>query len=256
MSVAVFAGVALGFRGRMVLSGIDLTLRQGEFVGLLGPNGAGKTTLLRSLFGLVRPGAGQILVEGTRARPGHAAVGYLPQTRAEPLPAITGRDLLAASLHGARWGVPRLSGADRAEIDRVLADVGASDLAARPITALSGGERQRVLIAQSLLGRPRLLLLDEPLAGLDPTHQHGVVSLLRRLQQERGLTVLCSAHDLNVLLPAVDRVLYLGGGRAALGAVDEVVTDEVLSSLYGAPMRVVRAEGQVFVARVREGVLF
>lgn len=257
MIAASFAGVSLGFRGRTVLSGIDLTLRRGEFVGLLGPNGAGKTTLLRALLGLVRPAAGDIQVDGARARPGHEAVGYLPQTRAEPLPAVTGRDLLAASVNGARWGLPALRGGDRAAIDRALADVDATALADRPITALSGGERQRVLIAQALLGQPRLLLLDEPLAGLDPTHQQSVVALLRRLQRSRGLTVLCSAHDLNVLLPAVDRVLYLGGRRAALGAVDEVVTEPVLSALYGAPMRVVRAEGQVFVfPDIKESVLF
>ena len=128
-----------------------------------------------------------------------------------------------------------------------LGAVDAVSLADRPIGALSGGERQRVLVAQALLGQPRLLLLDEPLASLDPRNQAAVVRMLRGLQQRLGLTVLCSAHDLNVLLPAVDRVLYVGAGQAVLGAVDEVVTAPVLSRLYGGPIDVVRAEGRVFV---------
>ena len=110
-----------------------------------------------------------------------------------------------------------------------------------------GGERQRLLLAQALIGRPRLLLLDEPLISLDPHHQHAVVALARSLQAELGLTVLFSAHDLNPLLGALDRVLYLGHGQAALGTVDEVVTGPVLSRLYGSRIDVVRLGGRIFV---------
>ena len=249
MNAATLQGVSLGFANRPVLTGIDLTLRHREFIGVLGPNGSGKTTLMRALLGLVRPTTGSIEVLGTPAQPGHEHVGYLPQTRAEPWPAIRGRDLLAASLHGTRWGASRTSTATSHEIDRVLHAVGATALANRPITALSGGERQRVLIAQSLLGEPRLLLLDEPLSGLDPAHQSSVVALLRDLQQSLGLTVLCSAHDLNMLLPVMDRVLFLAGGHAALGTPDEVVTEPVLSRLYGAPMKVIKTGHHLFVVQ-------
>jgi zinc/manganese transport system ATP-binding protein len=133
-----------------------------------------------------------------------------------------------------------------------LQAVDAAGLAARPIASLSGGERQRVLIAQALLGQPKLLLLDEPLASLDPLNQQTVVQLLRDLQSRLGLTVLCSAHDLNVLLPVIDRVLYLGAGHAALGRVDDVVTAPTLSRLYGGPIDVVRAGGRIFVVPGRE----
>ncbi len=251
MNAILLRGVTLGYRGRDILSRIDLTLRQGEFVGLFGANGAGKTTLLRAILGLVAPVCGTIEVLDRQAaaqgRQAGAAIGYLPQTRAAAWPRVRGWDLLAASLHGTRWGLPHLTTDDRAAIDRVLAEIGAADLAARPIGELSGGERQRVLIAQALLGAPRILLLDEPLAGLDPRAQRDIVDLLAQLQRRHGLTVLCSAHDLNVLAGAMDRVLYLGNGQAALGTAEEVLTGPVLTRLYGAPIEVLRASGRVFV---------
>jgi zinc/manganese transport system ATP-binding protein len=247
MNAVTLQNVSLGFPGRAVLAGVDLALHEGEFVGLLGPNGAGKTTLLRALLGLHRPTAGTIDIFGTPAKPGHAAIGYLPQSAGDTQPRITGRDILSASFNGAAWGFPYAGRAGRAAIDEALNAAGAAALASRPIADLSGGERQRVLIAQALLGRPRLLLLDEPLAGLDPLNQQSVVHMLRDLQRRLGLTVLCSAHDLNVVLPAIDRVLYLGAGHAALGTVGDVVTPPSLSRLYGGPIDVIHAAGRIFV---------
>ncbi len=248
MNAVSVRGVSLGYPGRPVLSGIDLSLVQGEFVGLFGANGAGKTTLLRALLGLIRPETGTVEVLGAPAHPGQDGVGYLPQTRDGALPPVRGLDVLAASIRGRRFGLPILRAADRDAMAWALAQVDAAALAARPLAQLSGGERQRVLIAQALLGNPRLLLLDEPLAGLDPRHQHDVVHLLRAVQARLGLTVLCSAHDVNVLLPVMDRVLYLGGGNAALGTVADVVTGPVLTRLYGAPIEVLHAAGRIFVS--------
>ncbi len=125
--------------------------------------------------------------------------------------------------------------------------VGGAALARRPLTSLSGGERQRLLLAQALVGKPKLLLLDEPLISLDPHQQHVVVDLVHRLSRDLGLTVLFTAHELNRLLDAIDRVLYLGNREAALGTVDEVVTPAILSRLYGAPVEVVRVNGHIFV---------
>lgn len=251
-AAARLAGVTLAQGGREVLSGVDLALPPGAFIGLLGPNGAGKTTLLRALLGLLPPASGTIEVLGAPARAGRADIGYLPQTRPGAIQAVTGEDLLAASIGGASWGLPRLAGraASRAEIGWALAQTDAAGLARRPITALSGGERQRVLIAQALLFRPRLLLLDEPLAGLDPRHQAELVRLLADLRRRLGVTILMSAHELDVLLPELDQVLYLAGGRAALGPVDQVITAPVLSALYGAPMRVIRVDGAILVGAV------
>jgi zinc/manganese transport system ATP-binding protein len=240
--------LTLSLDGRRILDDISLTIAEGEFIGVLGPNGSGKTTLLRALLGLLAPNSGMIEVLGGAARRSRETIGYLPQVRsALPQVALTGRDLLNASIAGHRWGLPLVSDAERREIDRALKVVGAEFLARRALTDMSGGERQRLLIAQALVGSPRLLLLDEPLIGLDPHQQRVVVDLVRDLSRDLGLTVLFTAHELNQLLRAVDRVLYLGEGHAALGTVDEVIRPEVLSPLYGAPIDVLRADGHIFV---------
>ena len=177
-----------------------------------------------------------------------ADIGYLPQVRTVlPDLALCGLDFIASSLNGERWGVPSLSRADRLMIDETLALVGARDLARRPLSAMSGGERQRLLLAQALIGKPQLLLLDEPLISLDARHQEVAIAVVRKVAQERGITVLFSAHELNQLLGTLDRVLYLGNGQAELGTVDEVITAPALSRLYGTDIQVVRTQGHIFV---------
>ncbi len=241
-------GVTLAPGGRTVLDRVTLAVPAGRFVGVLGPNGAGKTTLFRAILGLLRPAAGSIRVLGAPASPGGASIGYVPQVRTQPAGArLRGWDFVAGAAGGARWGLPRLGVAGRAAVLDALDRVDARALADRPLLSLSGGERQRLLLAQALLDHPRLLLLDEPMAGLDPRHAAGVVALARQVGQELGITVLFSAHELNPLLGALDEVLYLARGAATIGPVDEVVTTPVLSRLYGAPIEVVRAAGQVFV---------
>ena len=248
MNTVELAGVTLGFHGRRVLHGVSLSIGPGEFVGVLGPNGAGKTTLLRAILGLVRPQSGSVRVLDRPATRGNPRVGYMPQTRSAVAGLrVLGQDFVASAAGGERWGSPWLGRAARREVAWALDMVDGTALARCPLAELSGGERQRLLLAQALLGRPQLLLLDEPLISLDPRHQHGVVALVQRLQRELGMTVLFSAHELNPLLGAMDRVLYLGSGRAAIGPVDEVVTGPVLSRLYGTEIEVVRAGGRIFV---------
>ncbi len=241
-------GVTLSVRGQTVLKDISLTVAEGEFVGVLGANGAGKTTLFRAILGLHGVDAGAIRVFGNPLNRGNPTIGYLPQVRAQlPTVPLAGRDFLAVSIAGNRYGLPIVSAEAARDIDRVLEIVHAEALARRPLSEMSGGERQRLLVAQALLGKPRLLLLDEPLIGLDPHQQHVVVTLVRDLARTLKLTVLFSAHELSQLLGAIDRVLYLGRGHAALGTVDEVIRPEVLSPLYGAPIEVIRAGGHIFV---------
>jgi zinc/manganese transport system ATP-binding protein len=240
------ATISLG--GRAILSRVSLAIESGEFIGVLGPNGSGKTTLLRATLGLVRPDSGSIRVLGKPARRGNPAVGYMPQARRNVgALRLSGWDFVASAANGHKWGLPGARAAGRREIDWALALVGAAELARRPLAETSGGERQRLLLAQALLGRPRLLLLDEPLISLDPHHQRVVVELVRELQKELGVTVLFSAHEINPLLVALDRVLYLGSGQAALGRVEEVITGPVLSRLYGSEIEVLRIGNRIFV---------
>src|SRR5579863_383976 len=248
MSAILFRDVALALGGRVILADVSLDIAAGDFVAVLGPNGSGKTTLMRAVLGLVPPGRGTIEVLGRPATRGNPAIGYMPQVRAgAPALRLSGWDFVASVVNGHRLGLPIAGQAARAEIARALDLVAARELARRPLADLSGGERQRLLLAQALIGKPRLLLLDEPLISLDPHREREVVDLVKRLQIELGITVLFSAHELNPLLGAIDRVLYLGNGQAALGTVDEVITGPVLSRLYGAEIEVVRVQGRIFV---------
>jgi zinc/manganese transport system ATP-binding protein len=240
------ATIAIG--SRMVLADASFAIEPGEFIGVLGPNGAGKTTLMRSILGLLPPSAGSIHVFGRPPECGDRTIGYLPQLRTVlPDLRVRGLDFIGASLHGERWGIPRLSHQDRHMIEATLDSVGAHELATRPLSEMSGGERQRLLLAQALIGNPKLLLLDEPLISLDARHQEVAIKVVKKVCRDRGITVLFSAHELNQLLGAIDRVLYLGNGQAVLGNVDEVVTAPVLSRLYGTEIEVVRAAGHIFV---------
>ncbi len=240
--------VTLTLGDRTVLAHASLAIRAGEFIGVLGPNGAGKTTLMRAILGLLPPSAGTIRVFGSAPHRGNPQIGYLPQVRTVlPDLRVRGLDFIGASLHGDRWGLPSLTRRDRAMIEETLESVGARDLANRPLSAMSGGERQRLLLAQALIGQPKLLLLDEPLISLDARHQEVAIDVVRKVSRERGITVLFSAHELNQLLGTLDRVLYLGNSQAVLGTVDEVITEPVLSRLYGTDIEVVRAAGHIFV---------
>ena len=248
MKAVEFAGVTLALSGRIILGQVNLAIEPGEFVGVLGPNGAGKTTLMRAILGLVPPARGTIRVLGEAASRGNPLVGYMPQSHEHAAGfGLRGWDFVAAAARGSQWGLPVLNKTDRRDVDAALELVEARPLALRPVGELSGGERQRLLLAQALLGRPDLLLLDEPLLSLDPHHQQSVVSLVKKLQREVGATVLFSAHELNPLLDALDRVLYLGNAQAVIGGTDEVITSSVLSRLYGAPIDVVRLDRRIFV---------
>ena len=248
MSVIALDHVTLRIGSRIVLSDVSFDIEAGEFIGVLGPNGAGKTTLMRAILGLLPPISGSVKVFGHTPERGNSAIGYLPQLRTVlPDLRVRGRDFIASSLNGERWGLPSFSLYDRSMIEETLDAVGVRDLAARPLSDMSGGERQRLLLAQALIGQPKLLLLDEPLISLDARHQEVAIDVVRKVCRERKITVLFSAHELNQLLGTLDRVLYLGNGQAVLGTVEEVVTAPVLSRLYGTEIQVVRADGHIFV---------
>jgi len=247
--------------GRVVWSGLSLTVKGGELVAVLGPNGAGKSTLLHVLLGLIPLSSGRLTIfgqpldglTGGGLRAIRRRIGYLPQRRAfDPQLRIRARDLVALGLEGGRFGLPlpavpgvRFGPFGRAHsrrrrVERLLEEVEAIGLADRAVGELSGGEQQRVLIAQALAQDPELLLLDEPLNGLDLPSQTAVSELVGRLCRERGIAALLVTHDINPLHAVVDRVLYIAGGKGAIGTVEEVVRSDLLSSLYGFPIEVIR----------------
>lgn len=244
----VFDKVSLALGGREILGNVSFQIEAGEFVGLLGANGAGKTTLLRAMLGLVPVTHGAISVFGAEPGTGNPAVGYMPQTRSNLNSfRLRGRDFVAGVVDGQKFGLPWLSKAAAKQVDRALDLVEATDLSQRPLSDMSGGERQRLLLAQALVGDPKLLLLDEPLMSLDPGQQRNIVGLVKRLQTQLEIPVIFSSHELNPLLGSIDRVLYLGNTFAEIGEVKDVITGPVLSKLYGAPIEVYEINGRIFV---------
>ncbi|MGA8462775.1 MAG: ABC transporter ATP-binding protein [Trebonia sp.] len=240
-------GVRLG--GRQILSGVSFAVAPGQFTGLIGPNGAGKTTLLRVILGLTPPTEGRVLLNGSpKTRQGGGLIGYVPQKLAidQDMP-LRARDVVGLGIDGNKLGFPLPSASRRQRITKALEAVGAESYADARIGELSGGEQQRVLIAQALIGRPKLLLLDEPLANLDLRSEQGIVSVLARLAHEQGIAVLISAHDLNPLLREIDTVVYVAAGRAAAGRADEIIQSDVLSALYGSRVDVLHVNGRVLV---------
>ncbi len=244
--------VSLG--GRTVLRDLSLTIEPGEFVGCIGPNGAGKSTLLRTLLGLIPIDVGTASIFGRPVGRGDARIGYVPQHQAftGPMPLLA-RDMVALGIDGSRFGLPISSAEKRRRVDDALRDVRALPYALAPVSQLSGGEQQRLMLAQALVGRPAVLLLDEPLANLDLRSRSEVVELVSGVCKEQNIAVLFVAHDVNPLLPVMDRVLYLADGRGVIGSPDEVITSATLSALFGFPIHVIRAEGYVLVAGMDQG---
>jgi zinc/manganese transport system ATP-binding protein len=258
--VVEFSDAAARIDGRVVWSGVNLAIASGQFVALLGPNGVGKTTLIKVALGLLSPSGGRVTVLG--GAPGHARreIGYLPQRRSfDASLRVRGLDIVRLGLEGHRWGIslPGISRDRRREATRRVQEaielVGATAYARRPVGQVSGGEQQRLLIAQALVRRPRLLILDEPLDGLDLPNQAAVAALISRICAQQHVSVLMAAHDVNPILSYLDQVIYLAPGGTVSGPPEQVVTGETLTRLYRTPIEVLRAsDGQLVVVGVPE----
>jgi zinc/manganese transport system ATP-binding protein len=247
--------VSVRLGGREILQEVSFSIRPGEFTGLIGPNGAGKTTLLRVILGLQPTTSGSVLIDGAPRPARDSSIGYVPQKLAiEPDMPLRVRDVVSLGLDGHKFGLRLPSRTRRELVSDMLAAVGAQRYANARVGELSGGEQQRVMIAHALISRPRLLLLDEPLANLDISSEQGIVSVLARLARADGVAVLLSAHDMNPLMPVMDRIVYVAGGRVAVGSTDEVVQPEVLSRLYGQHVDVLRVHGRILVVAGAEGM--
>jgi len=251
-------GVSVRLAGRQILDDVRFALGPGEFVGLIGANGAGKTTLLRVILGFQPTTAGSVRIGGeasAAAARGRGLVGYVPQKiQLDPDMPVRARDLVGLGLDGHRLGIPLPSRQRRQLVDEMLAAVDAGRFANQRVGNLSGGEQQRVMIAHALVSKPRLLLLDEPLANLDIRSAQEIIALLAKITRQQHVSVLISAHEMNPLLPVMDRVVYMAGGRAASGTTDEVIREDVLSELYGHHVDVINVHGRLLVvAHAGEG---
>ncbi|GAA4859032.1 metal ABC transporter ATP-binding protein [Pseudonocardia benzenivorans] len=247
-------GATVRFGARTLWEELDLEIPRGEFVAVLGPNGSGKTTLLRVLLGLQPLDAGEVLVDGHPARRGGEGIGYVPQQKALPedLP-LRARDLVGLGLDGHHLGLGLRGRRERnRRVDAALDAVGAGRYARSPVGRLSGGEQQRLRVAQALVGDPRVLLCDEPLLSLDLAHQRTVSRLIDERRRNAGTAVVFVTHEINPVLPLVDRVLYLVDGRFRFGTPEEVMTSETLSELYRTDVEVLRVRERLVVVGVEE----
>jgi zinc/manganese transport system ATP-binding protein len=239
---------ALAYGDRVLWSGIDLVVEPGEFLAVLGPNGTGKTSLLKVLLGLTALTSGDCRVDGRALHRGNPAVGYIPQHRGFDIDVpLRARDLVGLGIDGHRWGLGLPGAARRRRVDELLDQVGATSFAQVPLGQLSGGEQQRLRVAQALATDPKLLLCDEPLLSLDLHHQQLVVELIDARRREHDTAVLFVTHEINPVLPLVDRVLYIIDGAFRLGTPDEVMTSDVLSELYQSPVEVIRRDDRLIV---------
>jgi zinc/manganese transport system ATP-binding protein len=259
MSDAVIAAnsVSAGYRGVLVWKGASFAIEKGEFVAIIGPNGSGKTTLFRLLLGLLSPQSGELSVFGEKPKKGNPRIGYVPQRHTvDSEIMVEALEIVRLGACAGRWGFdsPAEAKRERAEAMDALQAVGAGHLAHRSLGVLSGGELQRVFLAQALTGNPELLLLDEPLANLDIRRESEMVELVHTIARSRGVTVLLIAHNINPLLPVLDRVIYVAAGRVATGSPGDVLNSEALSKLYDSPVEVLRdSRGRIAIVGAEEG---
>ena len=230
------AGVIRG--DRSIWTDANFSIEPGTVTAVLGPNGSGKSTLLHAISGLLPLSSGDLLVFGEKPHRGNTAVGYVAQTRvADATSTLTGRDYVGLGMDGVKFGWGRTRG-KREAVNRVLKQVGALAFADRPMHSLSGGQRQRIALAHATVFKPKLLLLDEPLAALDIAAQAEIVDLINLLRVEQDMAIVVVAHDLNPLSPIVDQVVWIARRQVKSGTIDEVVNEKVLSDLYGHPIEI------------------
>jgi zinc/manganese transport system ATP-binding protein len=253
----VASDLAAAYGTRPIWSGATFSIPAGSFTAVLGPNGSGKSTLIRMILGQLAPARGRLEVLGEPPHRGNPSIGYVPQgTSFDPDLSIRGRDFVGLGIDGHRWGV-RLAGREKAAAQEraAIEAVGASGYSDGQLGRLSGGEQQRLLLAQALVGRPRLLVMDEPLSHLDVRNQRAMVQLISEVSRERSLTVLLIAHDVNQLLAHIDQVLYIAQGKLAMGKPQDIITSSRLTEIYSSPVEVITdSRGRLFVVGLEEEV--
>lgn len=247
-SALSISGAELSFGETTLWQDLNLEVAPGELIAVIGSNGSGKSSLLKAILGQETLTKGQIKVAGHGVRRGSRDIGYIPQHRqAEGQVPIRGLELLRLGLDGHRFGISLPSHKKTHRVAEVLSRMGASEFSKQPISSLSGGQLQRLRVGQAVIGKPALLLADEPLTALDLNQQQVVCELIDQERKANHMAVLFVTHDVNPILDMVDRVLYLAKGRFKIGTPDEVLRSEVLSELYGTQVDVLRNQGRIVV---------
>ena len=241
-SVVSFEEVSLGDGRNLVLRGLTFDVQKGECLGVIGPNGAGKTTLLRGILGLIRPTAGCI------SAPGTLHYGYVMQRQfLDTLFPFTVADIVRMGRYGGKRAWGRLDRKDRQRVEEALEIAGLADLKDALYRELSGGQRQRTLIARALAFEPDVLLLDEPTNDMDVKGENRIMGLVREIQQKTEGTIVLVSHLLHVVLNYAERIMFLADGKARLYSVEELVSDDLLSRIYGFPIRIGQSEGKRYL---------
>jgi len=266
LEIITSKNLVAGYPGNIVWRDASFSIDRGEFVAVIGPNGAGKTTLFRLLLGLQQPVSGTIKIFNASPKRGNPQIGYVPQrhifdgeTNVESL------ELVRLGFSGKQWGLASFNSAKRwrhdglfSQKDRkaafdALEAVGATDLAHRSLAVLSGGELQRIFLAEALVSNPTVLLLDEPLSNLDMRREKELLQLVSGVVRSRNVTALLIAHNINPLLPFLDKVVYIANGKVATGTPQDVLTSECLSALFGVQVEVLRdSRGNVAVVGIED----
>ena len=254
-SAVTLKNVTLRLGDRTLWNNLTAAIERGEFIAVLGPNGTGKTTFLKLLLGLVQPASGTVRINNEPPGRDNRRIGYIPQQKSfdQSLP-LRGRDLVDLGLHGTRFGIGGHDTEATRLINEAITAVGAEAYAAMPIGLLSGGEQQRLRIAQALVSKPDLLLCDEPLLSLDVSSQTAVTTLLHTYRSQTKATIIFVTHEINPILPWVDRVLYIANGQWIIDTPEQVLKTETLSRLYGSHVEVLKVGERLLVVGAEEAV--
>lgn len=224
--------------GHTVLEAINLDLVEKDFLGLIGPNGGGKSTLLKVILGLIKSDRGEVRILGLSPQEARGNVGYMPQkTLFDPSFPVKAFDVVLMGRYSRAGLLKRYSQADRAAALQALEAVGMAGFSEREIGSLSGGEQQRVFIARSLVSEPKLLLLDEPTAGVDATQEKDFYDLLCRLNRKRGIAIVLVSHDITAISKYVNKIACLNQRLYYHGSKE--LTNEDIEKAYGCPIEMI-----------------